>query len=273
MRLSLFPLAALMILFVNTATGIASAQVPVSGSVFYFHYKSEMYRSENASVVILEEANFTIPLGSTPRIFEVSAAIRNVTVFGSVWMGSVAWVTQPLTEATTVRGASTFTVWLSSDDATPSFSGVGAGIAVLNQQNQSVGKYVYTYSYARGKILTSTPSEYSFNVELNQEISVGQRLVFAVGVGSATEGWRMKILFDDSQHPSRVLLPSNITVVPEFQLDAPMLIAFGATTLFLRLGYDSNRVARTKVPTHTENRFVRRMDEIGGDPWGSLPTV
>jgi hypothetical protein len=237
MRLSPFPLAALMILFVNTATGITSAQAPpVSGSVFYFHYKSEMYRSENASVVILEEANFTIPLGSTPKIFQASAAIRNVTsVFGSVWIGSVAWVTQPLTEATTARGASTFTVWLSSDDATPSYSGVGAGVAVLNQQNQTVGKYVYTYSYTQGKILTSTPSEYSFNVELNQEISAGQRLVFAVGVGSTTEGWRMKILFDDSQHPSRVLLPSNVTVVPEFQLNAAILIAFGATILLLSL--------------------------------------
>ena len=237
MRLSPFPLAALMILFVNTVTGIASVQAsPVSGSVFYFHYKSEMYRSENASVVILEEANFTIPLGSTPRIFEVSAAIRNVTsVFGSVWIGSVAWVTQPLTEVTTVRGALAFTVWLSSDDATPSFSGVGAGVAVLNQQNQTVGKYVYTYSYARGKILTSTPSEYNFNVELNQEISAGQRLVFAVGVGSTTEGWRMKILFDDSQHPSRVLLPSNITVAPEFQLNTAILTALGATILLLSL--------------------------------------
>jgi hypothetical protein len=237
MRLSPFTLAALMILLVNTATGIASAQAPpVSGSVFYFHYKSEMYRSENASVIILEEANFTTPLGSTPRIFEVSAAIRNVTsVFGSVWIGSIAWVTQPLTEATTVRGASTFTVWLSSDDATPLFSGVGAGVAVLNQQDQTVGKYVYTYSYAQGKILASTPSEYSFNVELNQEISVGQRLVFAVGVGSTTEGWRMKILFDDSQHPSRVLLPSNITVIPEFQLNAAVLTAFGVMILLLSL--------------------------------------
>ena len=253
MRLSAISLAALMILFVNTATGIASAQAPtVSGSVFYFHYKSEMYRNENASVVILEEANFTTPLGSTPKVFEVSAAIRNVTTaLGSVWIGSVAWVTQPLTDATTVRGASTFTVWLSSDDATPSFSGVGAGVAVLNQQNQTVGKYVYTYSYAKGKILTSTPSEYSFNVELNQEISAGQRLLFAVGVGSTIEGWRMKILFDDSQHPSRVLLPSNITVVPEFQLNAGILTAFGATILLLSL-------AQRKPPNFTEEQAEKR---------------
>ena len=237
MRLLPFPLAVLIILFVNTATGIASAQAPsVSGSVFYLHYKSEMYRSENASVIILEEANLTMPLGSTPEILEVSAAIRNATsIFGSVWIGSVAWVSQPLTEATTVRGPLTFTVWLSSDDAAPSFSGVGAGITVLNQQNQTVGRYVYTYSYARGKILTSSPSEYSFNVELDREILAGQRLVFAVGVGSTTEGWRMKILFDDSQHPSRVLLPSNITVVPEFQFNSAILTTFSTTILLMSL--------------------------------------
>jgi hypothetical protein len=237
MRLSPFALAALIILFVSTTTGIASTQAqPVSRSVFYFHYKSETYRNENASIIVLEEANFTAPISSTPIISEVAAAIRNATtIFGTIWIGSIAWLTQPLTEATKLVGAATFTVWLSSDDATPSYSGVGAGVAVLNQQNQTVGKYVYTYSYAQGKILTSTPTEYSFNVELNQEISAGQRLIFAVGVGSTSEGWHMKIFFDDSQHASRVLLPSSITVVPEFQPNAAILTFFGATILLLSL--------------------------------------
>jgi hypothetical protein len=237
MRICPFALTVFIILFVSTTPGIVSAELQsLSGSIFYFHYKSETYRNQNASIIILEEANFTTPTSSTPTIFEVSAAIRNATtIFGTIWIGSIAWVTQPLTEATTLRGTSTFTVWLYSDDTTPSFSGVGAGVAVLNQQNQTVEKYVYAYSYSQGKILTSTPSEYSFNVELNQEISVGQRLVFAVGVGSTTEGWHMKILFEDSQHPSRVLLPSSITVVPEFQPNVAMLMAFGATILFLSL--------------------------------------
>jgi hypothetical protein len=255
MRLFSLLLAALMILLVNTTTGIALAQAPsVSGSVFYFHYKSETYRNENASIIILEEANFTTPISTTPTTFEVSAAIRNATtIFGSVWIGSVAWVTQPLTEATKVLGTSTFTVWLSSDDAPPSFSGVGAGVAVLDQQNQTVGKYVYTYSYAQGKILTSTPTEYSFNVEPNREISAGQRLVFAVGVGSTTEGWHMKIFFDDSQHPSRVRLPSNITMVPEFQPNSAILTFLGATILFLSLAQrkpQSRNKPRNVHPRH-----------------------
>lgn len=109
-----------------------------------------------------------------------------------------------------------FTAWLSSDDVTPSFSGVGAGVAVLNQQNQTVGNYRYAFTYVCGKALTGTPTLYSFNVELNQNVSAGQRLVFAVGVGSTTEGWRMRVFFDDVQYSSGVQLPTAVTVVPEF---------------------------------------------------------
>jgi hypothetical protein len=245
------PLTALIILLVSITLSTASVRGhPVLGSVFYFHYKSETYRNQNESIIILEEANFITPTGPTPKTLEVAAAIRNATaIFGTIWIGSIAWVTQPLTDATTIRGTLGFTVWLSSDDAAPSLSGMGAGVAVLNRQNQTVGKYVYTYSYAQGNILTPTPSEYSFNVELDRGVSAGQRLVFAVGVGSTTEGWRMKVLFDDSGHPSRVLLPSNITVVPEFQLNAAMLIAFGAMTLLLSL-------TRRMHPVQSRTRLV-----------------
>ena len=210
-------LIVMMILFLGASTGLASAQSPVSGDIFYFHLKAVTYGSENASVTVVEEANLTKPSGSTPGVFEVAAAIRNATtIFGTIWVGSVAWVTGPLREPTVLGGTATFTVWLSSDDVTPSFSGVGAGIAVLNQQNQTVGNYRYSFTYARGKILTGTPTLYSFNVELNQNVSAGQRLVFAVGVGSTTEGWRMNVFFDDVQHSSGVQLPMTVTVVPEF---------------------------------------------------------
>jgi len=217
MRLHAISLTAIVILFLGASTGLASAQSPVSGDIFYFHLKAVTYRSENASATLVEEANLTAPSGSTPRVFEVAAAIRNATtIFGTIWVGSVAWVTGPLTEPTMLDGTATFTVWLSSDDVTPSFSGVGAGVAVLNQQNQTVGNYRYAFDYARGKVLTGTPTLYSFNVALNQNVSAGQRLVFAVGVGSTTEGWRMNVFFDDVQHSSGVQLPTAVTVVPEF---------------------------------------------------------
>jgi hypothetical protein len=255
MRLSSLPLTGLIILIVSTTLSTASVQAqPVSGSVFYFHYKSETYRNQNESIIILEEANFTTPTRSTPKTLEVAAAIQNATtIFGTIWIGSIAWVTQPLTDATTIRGTLGFTVWLSSDDAAPSFSGVGAGVAVLNQQNQTVGKYVYTYSYAQGKILTPTPSEYNFDVNLDREVAAGQRLVFAVGVGSTTEGWCMKVLFDDSEHPSRVSLPSSITVVPEFQLNAVMLMAFSATTLLLSL-------TKRRHPVQSRTRLIHSSE-------------
>jgi hypothetical protein len=132
-------------------------------------------------------------------------------------------------------GTATFTVWLSSDDVTPSFSGVGAGVAVLNQQNQTVGNYRYAFDYARGKALTGTPTLYSFNVELNQNVSAGQRLVFAVGVGSTTEGWRMNVFFDDVQHSSGVQLPTAVTVVPEFDAATFFLAILIPTILSLTI--------------------------------------
>jgi len=236
MRLHSISLPVIMILFLWASTGFASAQSPTSGATFYFHLKAVRYRSENASVTVVEEANLTAPSGSTPRVFEVAAAIRNATtIFGTIWVGSVAWVTEPLREPTSLGGTTTFTVWLSSDDVTPSFSGVGAGIAVLNQQNQTVGNYRYAFTYSQGKALTGTPTLYSFNVELNQNVSAGQRLVFAVGVGSTTEGWRMNVFFDDVQHSSGVQLPTAVTVVPEFVPTTFFLAIFIPMILTLRI--------------------------------------
>jgi hypothetical protein len=237
-------LIAILILAVAAPIGLASAQ-PQSGDTFYFHFESETYRNENESIIVVEEANLTAPAGSTPRVFEVAASIKNATtIFGTIWVGSVAWVTRPLTELAMFSGTATFTVWLSSDDVTPSFSGVGAGVAVLDQENQTVGNYHYSFNYAHGKVLTTTPTLYSFNVQLDQLVSPGQRLVFAVGVGSTTEGWRMNVFFDDLQYSSRVQLPTNITVVPEFGPPTFLLTALIAMVLWLTM---TRQVTRRKL--------------------------
>lgn len=238
MRLRVVLLIPLLVAFIGAGFGVAYAQPgSVTGGLFYFHLNSVAYHNENSSVTLLDEANLLPPVGSTSEISEVSAAIRNATtIFGTIWVGSVAWVTEPLNEPATIQGTATFTVWLYSDDpATPSFSGVGAGVAVLDQQNQTVGNYVYSFTYAQGKALDSTPAEHSFSVDLDYNISPGQRLVFAVGVGSTTEGWSMKVLYDDSQYPSRVQLPTTVTVVPEFQEATPVLIALTLTATILSL--------------------------------------
>ena len=248
MRLHAISLTVMVILFLGASTGLVSAQSPVSGGIFYFHLKAVTYRSENASITVVEEANLTAPSGSTPKVFEVAAAIRNATtIFGTIWVGSVAWVTEPLTEPTMLGGTATFTAWLSSDDVTPSFSGVGAGIAVLNQLNQTVRNYRYAFTYARGKVLSGTPALYSFNVELNQNVSAGQRLVFAVGVGSTTEGWRMNVFFDDVQHSSGVQLPTAVTVVPEFDPATFFLAILIPTILSLRIPRQVIRGKKVKL--------------------------
>jgi hypothetical protein len=237
-------LIVILILTLAAPIGLASAQ-PQKADTFYFHFLSETYRNDNESVIVVEDATSTPPAGSTPRVLEVAASIKNATtIFGTIWVGSIAWVTRPLTQPAMVSGSATFTVWLSSDDVTPSFSGVGAGVAVLDQENQTVGNYHYSFDYAHGKILTGSPTLYSFNVQLDQLISPDQRLVFAVGVGSTTQGWRMDVYFDDLQYPSHVLLPTNITVVPEFEPSRFLLTALIAVVLALTITRQVSRVSQ-----------------------------
>lgn len=246
MRLRALAMLALMVILPCMLMGVVAAQAPsISGDVFYFHLISLAYSNTNSSAILVNEANPNLPIGSAPSALTVAAAIRNATtIFGTIWVGSVAWVTQPLAEPTTLQGPATFTVWLSSNEnVTPTFSGVGAGIAVLNQQNQTVGNYVYKFTYAQGKVLTSTSTPYSFDVQINQAISPGQRLVLAVGVGSTTEGWRMNVLFDDAEHQSRVQLPLNIAVVSEFPDNLPILtiLTIGLSIILIRPKFRGKR--------------------------------
>jgi hypothetical protein len=190
---------------------------PLSGNEFYFHYKSELYRNENSSVIGLEEANFSLPAQQAPKVIDVSAAIRNATTFfGTIWVGSVAWLTPPFSAPTAIRGELEFDVWLASNESAPLISGVGAGVAAIDGEGQQVGSYAYSYSYGQGNILTSTPREYTFKVNYNQEIPLGGKLILAVGLGATTAYWRMQVYFDSTNYASRAQLPTNVTIVPEF---------------------------------------------------------
>jgi hypothetical protein len=210
----------LLLLIVGGSLIHVAAVVPSqeTGNVFYFHNVAQLYRNQNASITLLEEANPTPPTEVTPQVVEVASAIRNATsIFGDLWVGTVAWITEPLFQATSIEGSVVFSVWLSAEDnSNPTFSGVGAGIALLNQQNETVGEYAYTYSYAQGSILPSAPREYDFTVDWNRHIGLGQRVVLVVGVGSTTEGWRVNVNYDAAQYPSRAQLPAVLFVVPEF---------------------------------------------------------
>jgi hypothetical protein len=226
-----------MLLCNVVAVSVTSAQQQVfSGSEFYFHYKSQLYRNENSSIVGLEEANLSLPVGGAPQVVEVAAAIRNATTFfGTIWVGSVAWITQPFADPAVVNGELAFTVWLSSNDSMPSYSGVGAGVAVIDGKGRQVGNYAYAYSYAQGSVLSSTPKEYTFRVNFNQEVMPGEKLVFAVGLGSTTVYWRMQVYYDSTDYPSRAQLPTTVTVIPEFLASNAALTTFVVIALSLTL--------------------------------------
>lgn len=238
-----------MILLTITGTVLGTTTWQTSagpGNVFYFHYKSTLYQNDNASITLLEEANLSQPVELTPHVLDVASAIRNATTpFGTIWVGTISWISERLAEPAVINGSVTFKVWLSSNDMTPTFSGIGAGVAVLDQQNQTVGNYVYTYSYAHGNIMTVSPKEYDFSVDLDREIAAGQRLVFAVGVGSTTSEWQMKVYFDAVQYPSQAQLPLRVIVIPEFTQASVILAA--ATIMIVSL-QKRNSPVRPRIP-------------------------
>jgi len=115
-------LAVLLILTVSAVLPISAKGYTTSGYLFYFHQKSILYRNENASIIVIEEADFEPPNGTFPKAVEVAANIRNATTpFGTIWVGSVSWTSQPLLESTILHGTVALSVWLSSDDSTPAF--------------------------------------------------------------------------------------------------------------------------------------------------------
>lgn len=239
MAIALPLLASLAIILLCNVVSVSatSAQESVfSGSEFYFHYKSQLYRNENSSIIGLEEANLSLPVGAAPEVVEVVAAIPNATTFvGTIWVGSVAWLTEPFADPEVINGETVFTVWLSSNDSIPSYSGVGAGVAVIDERGRQVGNYAIAYSYAQGSVLTSTPKEYVFRVNFNQEVAQGEKLIFAVGLGSTMLFWHMQVYFDSIAYPSRAQLPTNINVIPEFPIAAESMATLIAITLTLTL--------------------------------------
>jgi hypothetical protein len=72
---------------------------------------------------------------------------------------------------------------------------------------------------------------------MNREIAAGQRLVFAVGVGSTAAGWRMKVYFDSAQCPSQAQLPSPVLVlaIPEFKQGSKILMVVVAVIVSFSL--------------------------------------
>ncbi len=195
------------------------------GNLFYFHDTSILYRNDNSSLTVIAEANLEPPNNSIAKTIEIAANIRNATTpFGTIWVGSVSWVSQPVSKPQVLDGSITVTAWFSSNDSPPPFSGIGAGITIIDSQGNLVGQPVYAYSYGQGSVLTNQPSSYQFNLNINRSVQHGQRFVFAVGLGATAQGWKMTVYFDSLQYPSRASMPGNIQVAVS-ELDAPLIAA------------------------------------------------
>jgi hypothetical protein len=192
----------------------------VGTSAFFFRNFGEVHRNENDSIIILDGAYPQSPSSTSPSTIEFKGNVRQeAQVFLStvvVWLGGISWLTPPAEQNVDLSGSITFHVWLESDDAEPSASGIGVGVLVLDSQGAAVGDPVYSYQYKFGNYLTPAPSQYTLSVSLSRSLAVGQRIAFSVGAGSTIEGWRVKVTFDSVTFDSRTEMPTTVYVVPEY---------------------------------------------------------
>lgn len=188
-----------------------------AGNLFYFRDNSVLYSNDNSSLTVVAEASFEPPNSSVNKATLVAANIRNATTpLGTIWVGSVSWVSQPFAQFQELHGAVTITAWLSSDDSPPPLSGIGAGITIIDSQNNIVGQAVYSYSFSQGSVLTNQTKSYEFKVNIDRSVQPNERIVFAVGLGATRQGWKMNVYSDSLQYPSRAEMPENVVVaVPE----------------------------------------------------------
>lgn len=235
-------LSTFYVLFLITTIPLPVSAQLSTGNLFYFHYNSLLYRNTNSSVIVISEANLTPPNSTVSEFIDVAANIRNATTpFGTVWVGSVSWISPPLSQSQTLQGVVTITAWISSNDSQPSLSGIGGGIVILDNQNNIVGQPLYSYLYGQAGRLTGQANSYQFTLNINRNVEAGQRIVFAVGLGANVPGWRMRIYFDSLSYPTRAQLPETVVAVSEPSVPVTTTIALVGTLAAISQAYKKSR--------------------------------
>jgi hypothetical protein len=193
-----------------------------------FHMHSSVY-SNSASIFIYNGADTNPPIYSTPATTSVSCTSSsgdfqqflpsNAQTWlsgGNVWMGGVAWITQPLGQDLTIRGNASITVWMSSSDADVAESGYLLGMAESTSMVNIVGEPMYQYYQTSGSFLQPPPSLYRLTFGVDRTFAKGNIIAFFVIVGSTSRGWQVQVYFDSPQMNSFAELPLDGAPVPEF---------------------------------------------------------
>jgi hypothetical protein len=195
-------------------------------------------------MLIYSGADTSPPTYSSALTAVVSCAIHHsaqILLAGvDGWFGGMSWITQPLSEDTTIRGNVSMTVWMSTPDQTPAASGYAFGLTEVNSIGNSIGNQFYQYKYSYGSILDQSPAPFTLAFEVNRTFMKGDILGFFVIVGSTTKEWHYQVHFDSSSMNSFADLPTMSTSVPEFsQLGAVscmILVMLGLCAIKRRRG-------------------------------------
>jgi len=209
-----------------------------------FHMYRSIYANSNSSILIYNGADPSPPTYSSPPTAAVSCAIHESSqiflALADGWYGGISWITQPLSEDTTIRGNVSMTVWMSTSDQAPTASGYLFGLTEVNNMGNSIGNPFYQYKYDYGSILGQAPAPLTVAFGVNRTFTKGAILGFFVIVGSTTKEWHYQVHFDSSSMNSFADLPIMSTSVPEFsQLGAVscmILVMFGLCLIRRRRG-------------------------------------
>jgi len=209
-----------------------------------FHMYRPIYANSNSSLLVYSGADTNPPTYASAPTALLSCAIHESTQILPAgvegWFGLMSWITQPLSQNTTIQGDVSMTVWMSTPDQAPTASGYAFGLTEVNGMGNPIGNQFYQYKYGYGSILGQSPAPFTLAFEVNRTFMKGDILGFFVIVGSTTKEWHYQVHFDSSSMNSFADLPTMGISIPEFsQLGAVscmMLVMFGLCAIRRRRG-------------------------------------
>jgi hypothetical protein len=209
-----------------------------------FHMYRSIYSNSNSSMLVYSGADTSPPTYASAPTALVSCAIHRsaqILLAGvDGWFGGMSWITQPLSEDTTVQGNVSMTVWMNTPDPAPAASGYAFGLTEVDSMGNPIGNQFYRYKYSYGSILDQSPAPFTVAISVNRTFIKGGVLGFFVIVGSTTKGWHYQVHFDSSSMNSYADLPTMSTPVPEFSqlgvLAYMTLVMLGLCTIRRRRG-------------------------------------
>jgi len=198
----------------STSWAAVCDQASTSQVVFYFHRRVLMMVNANQSVYVYDRADINPPSGDEATVIEFRSEIRQTVEGIPAWVGGVSWGSRTMQNDTRMFGPVVFRCWLSSEDWLWfwELSGVGVGVAEVDNKGQVVWGPIHQYKYAIGNMLGSSPKEVQLSVDVDHVFKAGNHILFGVVAGSTKQGWKARAHFGSTKFASHVVVPFAMPV-------------------------------------------------------------